>query len=136
MHKGRPDTTIQTDASKLEWGCALGDKTTGGLWTQNESCEHINYLETLAVFLSLKSFKHILNGKHVMIMVDNTTGENIIRDMGHDLANHSAKLNHLVKQIWQWCVKQEIWVTMAHIPGVKNCQADSQSRCLSWGNGA
>lgn len=96
IHRGRPDTTIQTDASKLGWRCALGDKTTGGLWIQNESCEHINYLETLAVFLSLKSFKHVLNSKHVIIMVDDTTAENIIRDMG---TNHSAKLNHLVKQI-------------------------------------
>jgi hypothetical protein len=87
VHRGKPNITIQIDALKLGWGCALGDKTTGGLWAQTESCEHINYLETLAVFLSLKSFRHILSGNHVMIMVDNTTAESIIREMG---TSHSA----------------------------------------------
>ncbi|CAB4016914.1 Hypothetical predicted protein [Paramuricea clavata] len=45
VHRGKPNITIQTDASKLGWGCALGDKTTGGLWAQTESYEHINYLK-------------------------------------------------------------------------------------------
>jgi hypothetical protein len=130
VHRGKPNVTIQTYASKLGWGCRLADKTTGGLWAQTESYEHINYLETLAVFLSLKSFRHILSGNHVMIMVVNTTAESIIREMG---TSHSAKLNQLVKHIWQWCEIQKIWITMAHIPGVENCQADFQSRSFNWG---
>ena len=108
----------------------MTDKTTGGLWAQTESCEHINYLQTLTVFLSPKSVRNILSGNHVMIMVDNTTAESIIREMG---TSHSAKLNHLVKQIWQWCESQKIWITMAHIPEVENCQADFQSRSFNWG---
>lgn len=102
-------------------GCALGDKTTGGPWTQNESPEHINYQETLAVFLLLKYFQHILSGNHVKIMVYNTTAKSMIKEMG---TNHSSKLNHLVKQTWQWCACQKIWITLAHIPGAKNCEAD------------
>ncbi|CAB4013988.1 Hypothetical predicted protein [Paramuricea clavata] len=63
-------------------------------------------------------------------MVDNTTAESIIREMG---TSHSSKLNQLVKQIWQWCESQKIWITMAHIPGVENCQADFQSLSFNWG---
>ena len=59
--------------------------------------------------------------QHVMIMVDNTTTESILREMG---TNHSSKLNKLVKQIWQWCESQGICITMAQILGAKNCKAD------------
>ncbi len=46
----------KTDASKLGWGGIVQGQSTGGLWSVAEAAEHINYLEMLAVFLSLKSF--------------------------------------------------------------------------------
>ena len=49
----RPSVTIQSDASKLGWGAALGAQKTGGRWTPLETESHINVLELLAAFFAL-----------------------------------------------------------------------------------
>ena len=51
----------------------------------------------LAVFLGLKSFRDLLYGKHVMVKVDNTTAECVIRQMA---TSHGSKLNALAKITW------------------------------------
>ena len=38
------------------------------------------------------------------------------------------KWNDLAKEIWLWCAEQNIWLTAVHVPGVKNVEADRQSR--------
>ena len=42
--------------------------------------------------------------------------------------SHSSKLNKLAKEIWDWCIGEGIWLTIAHIPGTENVQADCKSR--------
>ena len=42
--------------------------------------------------------------------------------------SHSDKSNILVKQLWEWCINQHIWVSAAHIPGRDNLIADFESR--------
>jgi hypothetical protein len=126
--RDEPKITLKTDASKLGWGGVVQDHSTGGLWSVAEATEHINYLEMLAVFHSLKSFRDLLYGKHVRVMVDNTTAECVIRQMG---TSHGCKLNELAKAIWQWCAEQDIWITMSHIPGCENTQADKESRVFN-----
>jgi hypothetical protein len=128
IQRDEPNIILKTDASKLGWGGIVQDQSTGGLWSVAEAAEHINYLEMLAVFLSLKSFRDLLYGKHVMVMVDNTTAECVIRQMG---TSHGSKLNTLAKAIWQWCVGHGIWITMGHIPGCENSQADKESRVFN-----
>ena len=39
----------------------------------------------------------------------------------------SPECNSLAKQIWQWCIQKDIWLSAAHIPGSEN-QADFESR--------
>ena len=124
IQRAEPTITLKTDASKLGWGNIVQDLSTGGLWSVGEA-EHINYLEMLAVFLCLKSFRDLLYGKHVMVKVDNTTAECVIRQMG---TSHGSKLNTLAKAIWQWCTEHNIWITMGHIPGQDNVKADKESR--------
>ena len=91
---GELDIGLISDASKQGWGAAVGSVSTGGLWTAIEAAEHINYLEMLAVFFALKSFCKLVANKHTKVMVDNTTAEITINQMG---TSHSAKLNSLVK---------------------------------------
>ena len=87
----------------------------------------------LAVFFALKSVRTLTHGKHVKVMVDNTTTESTINHMG---TSHSPKLNKLTKDIWDWCIEQHIWLTMARIPGCENDEADKESRtfrrCTEW----
>lgn len=44
-------------------------------WSPNEVFHHINYFEMLAVYFALKAFQAPLEGKHVGVMIDNTTAD-------------------------------------------------------------
>ncbi|XP_028407843.1 uncharacterized protein LOC114530423 [Dendronephthya gigantea] len=125
IHRPEPQIIIRTDASKQGWGCAVNDLSTGGLWTITEKDNHINYLELLAVYLGLKAYKELVSDKHIQVLVDNTTVQVILNKMG---TSHSAQLNNLVKTIWDWCITNHIWLTVARIPGKENIEADFESR--------
>ena len=51
------------------WVCVIGQSRTKGLWSKDESPKHINYLELQAVYLSLKSFVHLVADKHVKVLM-------------------------------------------------------------------
>ena len=61
-------------------------------------------------------------------MSDNTSAVTCIGQMG---ICHSKANNSLIIQIWEWCIAHDVWITMAHIPGKENIQADWESR-KSW----
>ena len=60
----------------------MNDKVAGGRWNETESLHHINYLESLAIFLSLKSFFDGKSSLHIGIKSDNITAVAYINDMG------------------------------------------------------
>ena len=122
---GQADTTMTTDASKMGWGCSLAGTPTGGSWDPGESEKHINWLEVKAILLSLKSFVDHICQKHVKILSDNTTAVCCINHMG---TSHSKEINLLVTEIWDFCIKNNIWITVAHIPGKYNVIADFESK--------
>ena len=39
--------------------------------------------------------------------------------------------NEMAHQIWEWCSNRGIWLSACHIPGVKNVEADTESRKFS-----
>ena len=125
INHGDPQVTMTTDASLIGWGCCIGTVSSGGNWTPEEAQHDINYLEMLAVFLALKSFSSVVQGKHVKLLVDNTTAVSTINQMG---TCHSRVNNHLSQQIWLWCIDHAVWLTVAHIPGKQNTEADRESR--------
>ena len=125
MSHGEPALTMATDASKTGWGCTIQNTPTGGHWTPEEASSHINHLEIKAVFLGLQSFEKVVVGKHIKVLVDNTTAVSCINKMG---TCHSQDLNCLVSSIWEWCIDHKIWLTVAHIPGNGNVIADIESR--------
>ncbi|CAB4004433.1 Hypothetical predicted protein, partial [Paramuricea clavata] len=119
-----PQHKITTDASLSGWGAEYQDISTGGMWIKSEATNHINYLEMLAIFLGLQTFAKNLNNTHIR-MCDNTTAVNVINHMG---TSHSDICNNMAKQIWEWCIDKNIWLTVAHIPGKQNLVADYESR--------
>lgn len=133
IYRQEPQITVRTDASKQGWGCAVNNLATGGLWTLEESSYHINYLEMLAALFGLKAYKRLVCGKHVKVLVDNTTAQATINKMG---TSHSPQLNTLTKTIWDWCITNNVWLTIARIPGIDNIEADRESRksrrCTEW----
>ena len=50
LHPLRHALQVFTDASNEGWGAHLGDSTARGVWSEPESCFHINFLELKAVF--------------------------------------------------------------------------------------
>ena len=45
--------------------------------------------------------------------------------------SHSRECHTIAKDIWQWCIDKQIWLTAAYIPGTKNVAADRESRVFS-----
>lgn len=83
--------------------------------------EHINVLELKAAYLAIKHFCENRHHIHVQLLLDNTTAIKYISKMGGRI----PKLNNLVKDLWLWCVKRDIWITAFHI---FNVRADALSR--------
>ena len=77
-----PDWTLQSDASPQAWGGVFGDISTGGNWSDTESTYHINYLELLAAFLTLKTFCADLQKVHIHMYIDNYTAVSYINKQG------------------------------------------------------
>ena len=101
----------------------------GGHWLPVESQFHINYLELLAAFFSLKCFEDKIWGKHVRLMLDNTNAISWINKMGtsHSESGKSADFH---------CVgggagSAGVWISAAHIPGVLNTEVDEESRKIN-----
>ena len=125
IEKPKIDAVICSDASLFGWGAVMENISTGGQWSYTEATNHINYLELLAAFFALKSFYHAISGKHVKIMIDNTTAVAVINNMG---TCHSDLCNAIACEIWHFCETNSIWLTAAHIPGKENIIADMESR--------
>ena len=80
----------------------------------------------MAALFALQCFQTSLSGKHVKLMIDNTTAVAVINNMG---TCHSIECHSLAVQIWEFSMLHNItWLTAAHIPGSHNVRADMESR--------
>ena len=114
-----------TDASNMGLGASSQFGKINGRWTDEEKDLHINNLELLSIFISLKSFKRIFLGKDVRIMSDSATAIAYVNNMG---GSRSITSHKIAKQIWEWAKLQGVWISAAHIPEQKNIEADKKSR--------
>ena len=64
---------ITSDASLKGWGAACQERTTGGLWSTEEACFHINLLELKVAYLALQCFLKETVSIHVLMRLDNRT---------------------------------------------------------------
>ena len=119
-----PDVEIATDASMEGWGAYRGSQTAGGHWSEREKEEHINVLEMIAIYFGLKSLCSD-QGMHVQVYTDNTTALAYVKHMG---GVKSRTCNFWARVIWDWCEERDIWLSIAHLPGVLNVVADYKSR--------
>ncbi len=73
LHPPKCDVQVFTDASDTGWGAhCLGEEIQGD-WSPLELNLHINVQEMKAILFALKSFTHLLKGKIVMFLCDNST---------------------------------------------------------------
>ena len=60
-------------------------------------------------------------------MCDNVTAISYVNNMG-DITSQTC--NNVACRIWDFCIKNQLWVSVAHITGTINIEADKQSRVL------
>ena len=77
------------------------------------------------ILYTLKSFKGIIRKKHVQVLTDNTCAVSYISNMG---GSRSPDCNDITRQIWMWGKENAVWISVSHIPGIKNTEADVLSR--------
>ena len=122
-----PQHTIHTDASTHGYGFWEKSKNikAGQRWALEEQTYHINVLEIIAILYALQSVYQHYEHTHIRIMTDNTTAMAAINNQG---STKSPQCNKFAREIWDWAIKRNIWLSAAHIPGIDNVEADEASR--------
>lgn len=115
--------TIFTDASKSGWGVVHRDRSWQGQWTR--TTPHINWLELRAVLVAVQLLRQKLQGKSVLILIDNSTAVSYLRNQG---GTHSRSLTKLTRRIFQLAHRWKISLIPQHIAGQLNVLADLASR--------
>ena len=77
-----PSVVVETDASMLGCGSVCKGVRTGGLWSQAERRNHINYLELLAATFAVKTFTKDKENIQVHLRMDNRTAVFYVNRMG------------------------------------------------------
>ena len=121
----KPELFLFTDASLEGWGAHLEDQEVSGLWSEVEKSHHINNLEFLAVVNGLRHWAHVVRGKRVQVVTDNSTVVAYICKQG---GTKSLELLQLTQELFQLVDSLQCSVSCRHIPGRSNVWADSLSR--------
>ena len=117
---------VTTDASLMAWGGIHEGVSVRGHWSVDLHQSHINFLELLAVYLSLKHFLPSLMGHHVLVRTDNTTMVTCINRQG-GLRSH--QLYMLARKLILWICSRLLSLRVTHVPGALNTGAPV---CREW----
>ena len=114
-----------TDASNEGWGAQLDQRSSKGLWSDQEKRLHINVLELKAVSLALQNFKDQCQDQTHLVSMDNSTVVAYINKQG---GTHSVEMCALLWKIMTWCHHYHRTLKAGHIPGCLNVMANLLSR--------
>ena len=121
----QPQVVVLTDASTKGWGATCSDWTLNGVWSLQESKEHINCLEMKAVLLTLQSRRESLRGKVVCFRIDNLSVVFYLNKQG---GTRSLSLLKYTEQVLRLAAELNIVIQAVHIKGELNVLADMLSR--------
>ena len=122
-----PDITLMTDSSLKGWGGVIEGtpNVTGGRWSYQESKFRINYLELKAILLVLQSLCNHMQCCDIKLLCDNTTAVSYVRNMG---GTKSKVCNEMTREIIMWCMARHLTLSISHLPGKLNAEADRACR--------
>ena len=88
---------------------------------------HINSLELLAGFLSVKCFTKSKAKAQVLSLMDNINySSNVNKQNGRpSLPSFQTSQRPVV---WDWCLNHNVLLRAQYLPGIQNVQADRESR--------
>ena len=95
----------------------MDSSSTGGLFSDEETQNHISVLELKAILFGLKSLARHTRLAHIKILCENSAAVACINKFG---TSHSGKYDTLSKQIWKWEQEYENWLSATHIREYKS----------------
>ena len=125
MSLPRPALQLMTDASLYGWSGVLLPWSTAGVWPPSFRGRSINWLELMAVKLSLEHYAPLLQGQSVLLLSDSTTSVACIERQG---TYRSESLMSLSQAILEFCQSLSISLVPRHLCGDLNVLADRRSR--------
>ena len=125
MSQPVPSLQLMTDASLHGWSGVLLPNPVSGVWPPSFRRMSINWLELMAVKLSLEHFSHLLRGRSVLLLSDNSTAVSCLRRQG---TYRSEALLSLSLDILEFCQSLDITLVPRHLSGELNVLADRHSR--------
>ena len=102
----------------------IGLTPTGGRWDESEP-DYINILELRAILVALKSYFNKHSYQHIRIKSSKSTAISYISNAG---GTKCKTCNDIAKDVWLLCIKHNVWISAAYIPGTHNVIADQKSR--------
>ena len=122
-----PITSLQlmTDASLHGWSGVLLPSSVSGVWPPSYGQMSINWLELMAIKLSLEHFSQDLMGQDVLLLSDNSTAVSCLFRQG---TYRSEMLMSLSQEILEFCQSLQISLVPQHLSGELNVLADRHSR--------
>ena len=123
-----PSISVFSDASSFGWGSVVLSHKAQGKFLLPELPWSINTKECLAIYYGVRSFLSVLENKHVLIRTDNTTAVAAVQKMG---SSSSHIRDMIMRDLWALAVTHNMWFSVAHVRGVCNQAADSQSRLFN-----
>lgn len=124
IHVPLPSHFLTTDASDLGWGVKLDNENLTGSWLPSQQYLHCNQKEMLAILFVLKDHCQLLSNKTLHIQCDNRTVVFYLRN--EEGGTKSKALMDLT--IFQILDDHDIQMSIYHIPGTYNSEADHLSR--------
>ena len=130
IFESKPQLTLKTDASNEGWGVFApfredNFRQFGGRWGPEFAEMHINTLETAAIWIGLSYTMKETANTHVRIRCDNTTAVAAVKKQG---CFKNEDRNYFAREIWDIAKERNIWLSIEHIPGIENVEADEASR--------
>ena len=100
------------------------DQEAAGQWSLDESEQHINVLELKAGLFGLKSLCKDMKDTAIMLHMEHAAVAYVNKTGG----SKSEARDFVAKEILNWGISKNIWLTASHIPGINNSIADGLSR--------
>ena len=124
IERRNPEVEIKTDAaSSGGWGAVCGPHKMGGRWSKTESAHQCPGND--GHFVRFEKFQRN-NQRETCTGLDRQyMCSFLISNMG---GSCSPDCNDITKQIWMWCKENAVWISVSHIPGIMNTEADVLSR--------
>ena len=116
------------DASLTVWGASWHHLQFSGQWSNQESSQHINWLELEAIRLTLLQWGTQWRNQTVWVYCDNSMAVAYIHKQG---ATHSISLFNKTLELFHLLDQYVILPIPSHLPGARNATADALSRINS-----